>query len=715
MKPDVKSKTVKVTLAWLLSCIGICVQAQDTEEIEVTGNRLDTSLMSPAHQVTAITGEDIQLQLNAGGSLAEIIAREVPGMGQPSQSFTNYAQSLRGRDILVLIDGVPMNTNRGVNRDLFNVHAENVEKIEVVRGGNAIYGSGATGGVIFITTRQATTDHRRETGFSLSAPTDYEADGSSYRFRQGFLGTSEGFDYALNLVAESRGGSFDAEGNRIAPEASQGDMFDAELWSLNAKLGRNFGADQRLQFTALYHDADQDTDYASDPSVTSEPLRSVRAQSIEGLEMENQNTVENRVASIDYFNRNIAGSRLHAQVFHRDYLTRFYPFDSRTRSNNRHLAQTELEATVYGGRLTLTTPLSGNTELLWGSDLQRDESAMPVLTYDGNVYDQSGGLVFESTGRKTYMPAITHDSVAFFAQLHHRFNERWAFDGGLRHETIEMSFDDFVTLPQTLEADPAITRGGSVDYDASPFNASLVFTPGGHSEWYLAFNQGFELPDVGLQVRNATADFDIHSSQLEAIETDNLEIGWRGEWDTVRTSLALYRSSSDLGRVQTENFGLTLSRSEERISGVEATLDFQVDEPWSGGTTVSWARGREKANDASDFQDMNGFRIPPLKITAYGQYQAADQLHRLQLLYSDSDDFRLDGATGFGRRTVDSYTTLDWLSRWQLDLGSIELGIENLLNEDYFTVYGQLLRSSSNTSHIPARGRTLRMGYRIEW
>ncbi|WP_308366755.1 MULTISPECIES: TonB-dependent receptor [unclassified Microbulbifer] len=715
MKSDMKSGSAKAALVWILASAGACAQAQDTEEIQVTGSRLDTPVMSPARQVTTIAREDIQLQLNAGGSLAEIIAREVPGMGQPSQSFTNYAQSLRGRDILVLIDGVPMNTNRGVSRDLFNIHAENVEKVEVVRGGNAIYGSGATGGVIFITTRQAAAGHEKETGFSLSAPTDYDADGANYRFRQGFFGTAESFDYALNLVSERRGANFDAEGDRIAPEPSQGDMFDADIWSLNAKLGRNFGSDQRLQLTGLYHDADQDTDYASDPSVTAEPLHSVRAQAIKGLQMENQNTAENTVVSLDYFNRNIAGSALHAQIFHRDYLTRFYPFDARTRSNNRHLAQTELEATVYGGRLTLTTPFSDGTELMWGMDLQRDESAMPVLTYDGDAYDQSGGLVFDYTGRKTYMPPITHDSAAAFAQLHHRFDERWAFDGGLRHEQVEMSFDDFVTLPQTLEPDPAVTRGGTVDYDASLFNASLVFTPGGNSEWYLAFNQGFELPDVGLQVRNANSDFDIHSSQLEAIETDNIEIGWRGNWDAVQASLALYRSTSDLGRVQTENFGLTLSRSEEKISGVEATLDFQVDDQWSGGVTVSRAKGEEKSSGADGFQDMNGFRIPPLKMTAYSQYRSAGQLHRLQLLYSASEDFRLDGVAGFGRRTVDSYTTLDWLSRWNLNTGSIELGLENLLNEDYFTVYGQLLRSSTNTSHIPARGRTLRLGYRVDW
>ena len=161
---------LRTALLCLALSRGVQAQPQVPEEILVTGDRLDTSIMSPAHQATSLSREAIELQLKVNASLSEAIAREVPGMGQPSQTFTNYAQSLRGRDMLVLIDGVPMNTNRGVSRDLFNIHSENVERVEVVRGGNAIYGSGATGGVIFIETRPATGSHERESGLSFGAP-----------------------------------------------------------------------------------------------------------------------------------------------------------------------------------------------------------------------------------------------------------------------------------------------------------------------------------------------------------------------------------------------------------------------------------------------------------------------------------------------------------------------------------------------------------------
>ena len=56
----------------------------------------------------------------------------------------------------------------------------------------------------------------------------------------------------------------------VPPLFEDHDPLEITLWA-------DFGSDKRLQFSVLHHDAEQDTDYASDPSVTNEPLRSVRA------------------------------------------------------------------------------------------------------------------------------------------------------------------------------------------------------------------------------------------------------------------------------------------------------------------------------------------------------------------------------------------------------------------------------------------------------
>lgn len=48
-------------------------------------------------------------------------------------------------------------------------------------------------------------------------------------------------------------------------------------------------------------------------------------------------------------------------------------------------------------------------------------------------------------------------------------------------------------------------------------------------------------------------------------------------------------------------------------------------------------------------------------------------------------------------------------------LDNVSLGIQNLFNRDYYPLYSQLLRSSNNTSHLPAPGTTLTVSYSHQW
>lgn len=101
-------------------------------EISVSANREGGALDTLSRNVTVISRKEILQQRETAGSLADILAQLVPGMAPSSQTLTNTQQTLRGRDVLVLIDGVPMDTNRDVSRDLFNISPANIESIEVV-------------------------------------------------------------------------------------------------------------------------------------------------------------------------------------------------------------------------------------------------------------------------------------------------------------------------------------------------------------------------------------------------------------------------------------------------------------------------------------------------------------------------------------------------------------------------------------------------------
>lgn len=688
--------------------------------IAVTASRTSSSLTPPVHQVDVIEREKLEQLRHGSDNLATVLAKITPGMSDSSRTITDYGQTLRGREMLILVDGVPLNTNRDSSRNLASIDPALIEQIEVIHGSSAIYGAGATGGIIRITTRPAGGETRSETTLTgSSSMTQLDNDSLGGELQHHLAGSQDQLDYALDLGVRHIGGSFDANGRRIAPEPSQGDLFDSDSFNIGGKLGLRIDDYQRFRLSLSHSDAKQNSDYTSDPSVAALPPGSVPASSLTGLQLDEQNRITNTIGNLEYSHDDLLGSHLSAQAYYRDYFSRFTPFDARAVSTRGGFVDQVMQnSEVFGSRLTLRTPLGENTELVWGGDFNHERSDMPLDVFDPVIYDNSGGLVFEKIGQQTYLPELTTISTGTFAQLQHKFNDQWSIDGGLRYEYATAAFDDFIPLSEINNASPATVQGGKVRYDAALGNIGVVYSPVPGQEIYAAFSQGFQLPDVGVQIRNARAGFDIASSDLEPVRTNNYELGWRGSLgEQTLASLALFYTTSKLGNVQSFNNGLILSRTKERVYGVEGSADWSsMDGTWGVGGNFAWMQGREKPSNG-DWQDMNGFRVPPLKLTAFVQYEPGlDWNSRLQATFFASEDYRLEGQASFGRREVDSYTSVDLMSDYRLtDADKVSVGIQNLLNRDYYPLYSQLMRSSSNTSHLPAAGTVLSVSYNHQW
>lgn len=108
--------------------------------------------------VSVITREQIEQSgaQNLTTLLQQVAGVQVTSNGGPGQSGNVFVRGFGGPDVLVLLDGVPMNAQdtTGVAY-LNNFTTDQIERIEIIRGNvSAIYGSGAIGGVVMITTRQ---------------------------------------------------------------------------------------------------------------------------------------------------------------------------------------------------------------------------------------------------------------------------------------------------------------------------------------------------------------------------------------------------------------------------------------------------------------------------------------------------------------------------------------------------------------------------------
>jgi len=683
----------------------------ELEGISVTG-RAGWTATPVAPSVTFINGDDIRTQLLAGSTLADALATLVPGMAPASGTFTNSNQTVRGRSMQLLIDGVPQGTNRNISRDLFTVDPDAIERIEVIRGASTLYGGGAAGGLINVVTRNPLPGGPfLDTRIGLrSSMTEVSGDGLSYDLHQGATGGGDVWSWRLDATLRELGAAFDVDGNRIAPEPSQGDLFDAASIAVSGKLMAEWD-EQRFSLFIADMDAEQDTEFAADPSVRLLPPGTVPARAIPGLRLDEQNQLQNRIVNLVYTHEALGDSTLDAQLYHREYATRFYPFDGRPFANWNALAQSHLDSETLGTRLTIATPWNtAAMDATWtyGLDYEDEETAMPVTVYDPAAFDASNGLTFVPLGDRTFMPPTTHESLAGFVQFSARIND-WSFGAGLRHEQVDVSWPEFVTLGQSNTIDR-----GAIDYRDTFGNISLSYAISPAWRLFAGYAEGFELPDIGLQLRYAPSGFNDADARLAPVVTESVETGVRYSSERVSASVALFESNSDLGGVIIENFSLAQNRVPERIYGVEASLDVNVNDAWQAGGTFTWLEGEQELPDGD--VALNGYRIPPAKLTAYVNWQQTDALEwRLQMLHSGSRDSAFEDGVGFGGREVEDYTVVDLMAFWLTDHGQWRFGVNNLLNADYYSVYSQLLRDGGNTSHLPAAGRTLAVQYAVNW
>jgi vitamin B12 transporter len=106
--------------------------------------------------VTVITGEQLRAQQvrNAADALRSLPGVAVSRSGGAGNITQVRIRGAEGPHTLVLIDGIEANTTADGEFDFSNLSAEDLERIEIIRGPlSSLYGSNALGGVVNIVTR----------------------------------------------------------------------------------------------------------------------------------------------------------------------------------------------------------------------------------------------------------------------------------------------------------------------------------------------------------------------------------------------------------------------------------------------------------------------------------------------------------------------------------------------------------------------------------
>lgn len=165
------------------------------EEVVVSATRTPAQADSLGSSVTVLSTEEIAVRNKT--SVLELL-RTIPGLevnqqGGPGRASAVFLRGAGAAGTLVLIDGVPVNSPNVGNYDFADIRADQIERIEVLRGPqSSLYGSEAMGGVINIVTRRGMAGEPLTVGFERGSR-------QSSRFRLGFGRAAEQGDFRFTL------------------------------------------------------------------------------------------------------------------------------------------------------------------------------------------------------------------------------------------------------------------------------------------------------------------------------------------------------------------------------------------------------------------------------------------------------------------------------------------------------------------------------------
>lgn len=720
------------------------------DEITVTAARTDRPTSDIPQTVQVVGRNEIEQQLRLGGNSATALSRLVPGYSLSTGTISSASETFRGRNVLIMLDGVPLNTPlRNVSRLAALIDLNAVERIEVVAGASSLYGSNATGGTVNFITRKATEGKPTITaGATLKAFTADLDSSLQPELTASVTGKSAtGFDYVFTGTGKLADKTFDGDGREMPSDAllGQGGSDRFEAGNLLGKLGYDFGDGKRLELSASTIYLDQDPDWLtlySEPHARPDFSSPYTGESI--LE-------DSQFYSARYSDEEFALGRLNLVGFYNDIKKRFNysEFDINYNGTVYYSGnlgeptawfnQTTLYSERLGGNLTIDTPLDGmiaGGKLTWGADIVNEKTHQTL-----------------SNGEEVFNP-LDQTGYAGFAQLQVPFGERITLRGGVRHEYLDLTVDDFVR-PAAFVGFPGLgyallpalpVEGGEFSYEATTFNVGAALKLAEQLELYGGFNQGFNLPDVGAFTRRAganggAADILAYGCFLgagplppinlptcpvtpsrtsisyadiapEAQIVNSYELGLRGAHGPFSGSVVGYVSTSEDG-VTFDPASNTISQQKEIIYGVEVAGEYMVNEALTLGSWLTWREGEYDADKDGDIDShLPGSRIAsPFRGLVYANWS-----------FNEGWMLRLEGEGWSGRDVRTGYASgsqpdprheaeANFLLNASLSVpawgGTAFVGVNNILDTDYENPTASSVRNLA----VKGFGRTIALGY----
>ena len=702
--------------------------ADKMENTVVVASRMPKSISDIPATVWFIDSEQIQNEYKGGKSLGEILSATVPALDVSSGSRNTYGQNLRGRPMLVMIDGVSMKTSRSMSRQLESIDPFNIDRIEVLSGATSIYGAGATGGVINIITKKGSSGETQFESYIGGTSGFNRHDDFDYKVGHAVSGGSDTVSARAAAIYTKSQGYFDADGDIIAADNTQGSLQYNKALDLQTTIGLEISDTQHINFLAQYYDSQQDSPYGV--YIVDRQFIGVR----DGFHSDRQQGTKRRLFSLDYTNNDIFfDQQFIAQASYRTEDHTFTPFMSNYKNdpyiNVQSASQQKTEVTTL--KAAFAKSFFSRLNLTYGLDAYRDKFESNAILFNKSISEASGNLINIRDAKIGRYPGIEVGSLAGFVQADLKITDNWSIEGGYRYQYIKNTIDNFVpydiqtriALGNGLSADPV--PGGKTSYSVGVANLGTIYKLNHYSQIWANFSQGFDLADPAKYYgkgkyetltgnnHELQSSININDSKMSGIKTDSYEIGYRMDNRGLSLQTATYLSQSDGSIKYNSKTQLIESvKSKQRVYGVEALASYWLTDHIQAGLSGHYVKSETKTNEG--WYNSSASNASTSKASSWVSWSDADLDLKLQseTMFDYKDD---------ANKKLDGYTVFNLIGSYQLPVGNLGFGIQNLLNKDYVTAWGQraaLLYSA----HYPAdaydyrgRGRTFSLNYQVTY
>ena len=647
-------------------------------EVVISSSRAKETLGQTPVSVTVLNAREIAVQASINPNLSNMLTWAVPGLGFANNTTSNVGQTLRGRNVLVLVDGIPQSTPlRAGSRDIRSIDPAVIERIEVIKGSTSIYGNGADGGLINYITKKPLSGKKFGSTTTIGSTGNLVGIKNSLgsRLSQQLYGQGKQVDFIVSGLLDQTGVFKDAGGEVISPYYGLG---ETKSYNGFAKVGYTFNPANRLEFMYNYFSSRQRSDYVAQAGRYGVyPTIGVKGE----VEGEDQGTRYNHNGNLAYTSKGLFGQTdLELNAYFQSFKT-IFGYDSFFYGGG----QSVIESDKKGLRANLITPFSLPQvagSLTYGLDVLNDITSQPLV--DGRIW----------------APKMDMKNLAPYAQLNTSLFGDLVFKGGVRFENINIDVDDYHTLATGPDnAGSIAVQGGNLNYNALTFNSGLRYMRYHFFKPYVSYSQGFSVFELGRILRSAQQNT-IQQLNLKPVIVHNYEAGFNADLQRLNFEAVYYISTSRLGANLVEQNGVFVAqRAPERVAGYELAASYQAL-PWASvGGSYAFVEGKIDANkdgDANDAEDryLNTTRIAPPKATAFVKLKPLSALDlRLDYIFSGARDRFHVGSNGryaFGEGKVTGFSLFNFSSSYQLNpVARLHLGVENVFNARYYNPVAQ--------------------------